>query len=70
MGWRWPRTGRRGSKLLIIESNYLVVVQWLNGLGAGFKKSVESGTTRPIRNRLRLHRVDIDTRYETRSGSV
>ena len=38
------------------------------GVGAGFKKSVESSMTRPIRNQLSANRIDIDTRHETMSG--
>ena len=36
----------------------------------GFKKSLESGMTRSIRNRLGTNRVDTVTRYETIRGST
>ena len=39
-------------------------------MGLGFKKSVESSTTRPIHNRLGPNRVNIDIRYETGIKSV
>ena len=37
---------------------------------SGFKNSAESGTTRPIRNRLGPNHVDTDTRYETCMESI
>ena len=53
----------------IIYSIAMILRLW-DDLGIGFKKSVKSGMTRSICNRLRANCDDTDTRYETMSGSI
>ena len=55
-------------KTRLKDACFFPSLHWV--MRAGLKKSTESGTTRPIRNRLGVNRVDTVTRYETESGSV